>query len=200
MARCLIDVHDGAGKFCGILLAAGRSLRFGSDKLLCPLPNGTPIALASAMVMYAALPRVVAVVRDDSSALREMLESNGVETVLASSSGEGMGKSLAAGICATSNAAGWIVGLADMPYVSPSTVGAVLAALEGGSPLAAPIFQGRRGHPVGFARRFIVTLSTLQGDEGARQLLREHHDEITLIECADSGTICDIDRASDLRK
>ena len=47
----------------GILLAAGNSSRFGSHKLLHPLPDGTPLGVASARVMRFVLDRVVAVVR-----------------------------------------------------------------------------------------------------------------------------------------
>jgi len=46
----------------GILLAAGFSRRFGANKLLHPLADGIPIALAAARRLRAALPEVLAVV------------------------------------------------------------------------------------------------------------------------------------------
>lgn len=184
--------------YCGILLAAGRSTRFGGDKLLHRLPDGTTVALASARAMAAALPRVVAVVRDDHAALRRMLAADGIAVVAAPTTDEGMGRSIAAGVGATADAAGWVVGLADMPFVRSATIAQVLAALTTGSPLAAPVFRGQRGHPVGFASRFRPALLSLQGDEGARQLLRGHQAQLDLIECDDAGVIADIDRPGDL--
>ena len=40
----------------GILLAAGRSSRFGADKLLQPMPDGTRVAVAAARALVTALP------------------------------------------------------------------------------------------------------------------------------------------------
>jgi len=184
--------------YCGLLLAAGRSTRFGSDKLLHPLADGTPIALASARTMKAAMPRVVAVVDARNSTLCELLGLAGVEIVQASTVDEGMGTSLSAGIAATMNTRGWIVALADMPFVSPATVARVYAALVAGLPLAAPVYRGRRGHPVGFDRRFREDLLALRGDEGARHLLSQHRQRLELIECDDPGVLHDVDTPEDL--
>lgn len=184
--------------YCGILLAAGRSTRFGADKLLHRLPDGTVVALASARAMATALPRVVAVVRSDNPALTRLLADAGIEITAAPTLNEGLGGSIAAGVAATADATGWVVALADMPFVRSATIARVLAALATGSPLAAPVFRGQRGHPVGFARRFRPALLALQGDQGARQLLREHQAQLDLIECDDAGVIADIDRPGDL--
>lgn len=187
-------------RFCGILLAAGRSTRFGSDKLLHPLADGTPIALASARAMVAAIPRVVAVVNQDNLGLARLLAAEGIEIVAAPTLDEGMGRSIAACIAASADAAGWVVALADMPFIRPHTISLVLAALETGASLAAPIFRGQRGHPVGFNRKFREMLLALQDDEGARHILRAYQDEFDLIECADSGIVRDIDHPGDLQE
>ena len=184
--------------FCGILLAAGRSTRFGSDKLLHPLADGTPIALASARAMLAAIPRVVAVVKRDNPVLARLLAAEDIEVIAAPTVGECMGRSIAACIQASACAAGWVVALADMPFIRSHTISLVLAALENGAPLAAPAFRGQRGHPVGFSSRFRERLSVLQNDEGARHILREHQDQLDLIECMDAGIIRDIDLPGDL--
>lgn len=193
-------MSDSGGHFCGILLAAGRSTRFGSDKLLHALPDGTPIALASAKAMLAAMPRVVAAVNDDNQALARMLAAEGVEIVPAPTLDVGMGRSLAACVAAASGSDGWVVALADMPFIRPRTISLVVTALATGSPLAAPAFRGRRGHPVGFSAGYREMLLALQGDEGARQVLRRRREELDLIDCEDSGVLLDIDRPSDLHQ
>lgn len=184
--------------FCGILLAGGRSTRFGGDKLLHPLPHGTAIAVASARPMLQVMPRVVAAVNEKNRALVRLLAGEGIEIIAAPTQDEGMGSSLAACIAATAEAAGWVVALGDMPFIQPGTISRVLAALEAGSPLAAPVFRGQRGHPVGISARFRNALMALRGDEGARHLLRRHQHELALIECDDSGIVRDIDRPADL--
>lgn len=57
-------------RIVGILLAGGSARRFGADKLLHPLPDGVPIAVAAARNLAAALPRVVAV--DDPGVVRDI--------------------------------------------------------------------------------------------------------------------------------
>jgi molybdenum cofactor cytidylyltransferase len=182
----------------GVLLAAGAATRFGSDKLMHPLPDGTPIALASALVLRAALPQMLVVVRPDSSALAQLLMQHGIRTVVAANTADGMGASLAQGIAACAEAQGWLVALADMPFIKPSTMVAIADALRDGAAISAPVYQGQRGHPVGFTTRFAAQLMALSGDEGARAIVREHAAEVRQIECDDPGVLADIDRPADL--
>jgi len=189
----------------GILLAAGYSKRFGSNKLLQALPAGTPdagtpIALAAARHFIEALPESIAVVRPRAQKLSGILRNAGCNTVVCKNAGEGMGTSLAAGVRAAPDAEGWIVALADMPFIRPETIRAVVSALRKGAAIAAPSFRGERGHPVGFARRFYDELSSLHGDDGARRLLGLHPESVTLLETDDPGVVRDIDQPSDLQR
>ncbi len=187
-----------AGQIHGILLAAGFSTRFGSNKLLHLLPDGTPIALAAARNMLAALPRTVAVVHSGRSALARLLIDAGCTLVVARNAREGMGTSLAAGVRATRDAAGWVVGLADMPFVRPATIGAVAKRLARGAALAAPSLDGARGHPVGIAGSFRDELLGLKGDQGARAILERNAGAIELIPTEDRGVLRDVDTPADL--
>ena len=183
----------------GILLAAGRGTRFGSHKLLHPLPDGTPLGVASARALRAALNRVVAVVRADDAELAAALRAAGCETVVCARAEEGMGASLACGVDATPDAAGWVIALADMPFIEPATMVAVAAALAQGASIAAPVLDGgRRGHPVGFAASWGEALRALSGDRGARELLQRHRSELRLIPSADPGCVADVDSPGDL--
>jgi molybdenum cofactor cytidylyltransferase len=69
-------------------------------------------------------------------------------------------------------------------------------ALERGADIAAPVYQGRRGNPVGFSRRHLTQLLGLDGDQGARNLLMRH--PVTEVPVDDAGVIRDIDELSDL--
>jgi len=194
-----------AANIRGILLAAGYSKRFGSNKLLQSLPAGspeagTPIGLAAAKHLLEALPESIAVVRPRAQKLARILRDAGCNTVVCKNAGDGMGASLAAGVRSTSDASGWVVGLADMPFIRPETIRTVAKALHDGAAIAAPSFQGRRGHPVGFARRFYEELSSLHGDNGARQFLEQHPEWVKVFEVDDPGVVRDIDEPSDLER
>jgi len=192
-----------AAKIRGILLAAGSSKRFGSNKLLQALPAGapeagTPIGLAAAKHLLDALPESIAVVRPRAQKLGKLLRDAGCNTVVCKNAGEGMGTSLAAGVRAAAEADGWVVALADMPFLRPETIRVIAKALSEGAAIAAPSYRGQRGHPVGFARRFFEELSALEGDSGARALLSQHPDRVTVCEVEDPGVLRDIDKPSDL--
>jgi molybdenum cofactor cytidylyltransferase len=190
-------------KIRGILLAAGYSKRFGSNKLLQALPPGSPeagvpIALASAKRLLEVLPDSIAVVRPRAQKLASLLRDAGCNTVVCKGAAEGMGTSLAAGVRAAADADGWVVALADMPFIRAETIRAVVGALEGGAAIAAPAYRGQRGHPVGFGKSCFEELSALSGDHGARELLARHRASLTLCETDDPGALRDIDRPSDL--
>jgi molybdenum cofactor cytidylyltransferase len=182
-----------------ILLAAGSATRFGSDKLLHFLPHEVPIAVQSARHLMAVFSgRVLAVVRPDSPRLKEFLEKENCQTVVCENAAEGMGASLACAVRAARDAEGFVVALADMPFIRSSTIAAVRDALVAGAPMAAPYFRARRGHPVGIAAKFRPELEALQGDEGARKVLAAHEKSLLKIPVGDPGVLRDIDTPGDL--
>lgn len=188
----------------GLLLAAGLGTRYDPSgtrlKLLEPSPAGihagVPIAAAAARTLRSVVSDVVAVVRPVDSPAQErlhgLLAAEGCRLVACAQARDGMGASLACGVNATADASAWIVALADMPAVRPTTIAAVYRALQDGAASAAPFFDGRRGHPVGFGHACFAELSALEADEGARSVLRTHPPRV--IDVDDSGCLFDIDR------
>jgi molybdenum cofactor cytidylyltransferase len=185
-------------KVVALLLAAGSATRFGSDKLLHSLPHSVPIAVQSARHLKTEVDRVLAVLRPGSSELEKLFKKEGVETVVCERADDGMGASLACAVRACGNADAYLVALADMPFIRPSSIEAVRDALVGGASLVAPYFHSRRGHPVGIAGAFRKEMEQLTGDEGAKKLLAEHKDKLVKIPVGDPGVIRDIDTPSDL--
>ena len=182
----------------GVLLAAGRGRRFGSHKLLFPLPDGTPIAVAAARALLAAVPRAIAVVCADDAALIARLRAEGMGIVPNPDADAGVGSSIACGVRALPAAHGVVIALADMPWLRAEAIAGVVQSLASGSAIVAPAYEGRRGHPVGFAARFREELEALQGDEGAREILARHQESVTLMPVSDAGVLRDIDTPVDL--
>ena len=183
----------------GLLLCGGASVRFGRDKLLEPI-DGVPMAVVSARNLRGAVDRVLAVTRPGSAVLRSALEAAGCEVMETDRSLDGLGASLAAGVEASADADGWIVMLADMPFIREDTIRAVRSALEKGATIAAPAERasGTRGHPVGFRSGVRQELLALRGDEGARSVIQRHRGSVVLVEVDDAGITRDIDRPGDL--
>jgi molybdenum cofactor cytidylyltransferase len=107
-----------------------------------------------------------------------------------------MGASLACAARAAGRQDGYLVALADMPFVRRSSIAAVRDALAAGAPLVAPYFRSRRGHPVGISGAFYSELVALSGDEGAKRLLEKHSAQ--KIPVGDPGVVRDIDTPGDL--
>ena len=185
-------------RIIGVLLAAGRGRRFGSNKLLAPLTDGTPLAVAAARRLAAAVPEAIAVVRRGDAELSACLAAQGLRIVECPDAELGLGHSLAAGIAATATADAWLIALGDMPYIKNSTFASLVAHLAAGSALIAPLHAGRRGHPVGFAAEWRAELLSLKGDGGARDLLVRHASLLPLLRVEDPGILKDIDPPADL--
>ena len=187
----------------GILLAAGFSLRFGStNKLLQCLPDGRPIALASAESLIKAIPVSIAVLRPKNKDLTDLLINAGLNIVFCTEDNQEMADSLATGIRFSVNfeAAndGFVIALADMPYIQTETIVAVANKVADGASIVIPTYQNQRGHPVGFSAKFRSELENLQGDEGARSIIKRYTDELLLLPTDDAGILVDIDTPNDL--
>lgn len=184
----------------GILLAAGRGSRFDAggqrNKLLQPLASGEEVAVTAARNLLAALPYVLAVVRPGSEDLTARLSDVGCEVCICPEADKGMGASLVHALSQTRAARGWLIALADMPFVQPASIRALAQAVEDGAGIAAPVTNGRRGNPVAFARVHLAELLQLRGDEGARRLLNNH--PVTSVVVDDPGILHDIDTPEDL--
>jgi len=186
------------GEIVGILLAAGFSRRFGTDKRLVALPDGTPLAVASARKLNAACAHTIVVIRPEDQALAEHPGLAGCTIVTSPQAALGMGHSLAAGVAAAPDAAGWLIALADMPYIDPATYQAVIEALQTGASVAQPTYNDRPGHPVGFAAHWRESLQALQGDVGAREVIKAAGAGRVFCPVDDPGIHRDVDRPGDL--
>lgn len=183
----------------GILLAAGNSTRFGTQKLTHALPDGQQIGIQSARVMAGTVDRCLAIVRDQDRPFSDHLRRLGYDIVVQPVRDAGMGDSLALGVRAVEHADGWLVALADMPWIRQCTLKKVIDSLEAGAAIAAPTYRGKRGHPVGFSRSYRSELMRLSGDAGARQILVDHPGDLQLLEVDDPGILRDVDSPQDLQ-
>jgi molybdenum cofactor cytidylyltransferase len=197
------------GDIAAIVLAAGASSRFGSDKLLHPLTlrgMTLPLAAHSLLPWLETLGHITVVVRPGAETFCSAIEtalgaikSAPIRWIECEDAAQGMASSLVCGVRANLDAAGWMIGLADMPAVPMAAISGVRNALSAGAALAAPSRDGMRGHPVGFASHYRDELLALQGDNGARRLLERDASHVVDIRIDDAGIFADIDIPGDLQ-
>lgn len=194
----------------GLLLAAGRGRRFDAsgarNKLLQKL-EGVPVAHRSARALSAGCDEIWAVVGPHAPAdLLATLQQAGARLIVCEHADLGMGHSLACGAQAVldANAADAVLVMpADMPWMQARSVRAVSdawlqlpASAQPEAIVLAMTPDGQRGHPVAFGRAHLPALSRLSGDQGARDLLRQH--PLIRITLDDAGIVRDVDAPQDL--
>jgi len=180
-----------------VLLAAGFSRRFGADKRRHRLDDGATLLAASARLYGDAFDRLVVVLRpEDDEAAREVGAACGSARIVRCPDAHlGMGHSLA---CGARQALDWdylFVALADMPWVRPATLRQLRSTLASAPPdaIVQPAHRGEPGHPVGFGRAHLRDLTALEGDAGARSLLRNAGSLRQVVAVDDPGVLADLD-------
>lgn len=204
--RRLSKEGNNIGAVDAVLLAAGAGRRFGGDKLTAAW-RGRPLVTAA---LERALPppvRRVVLVWGESEApataaaafAREAGAAERYLAVRAEHAARGLAWSLKAGIGALpEDCAAAAVFLADMPRVDPAATGALARALEDGALAAAPVWNGRRGHPVLLSRALFPALLELTGDQGAGRVLETLGERLALVPARDDGCLFDIDVREDI--
>lgn len=190
----------------GILLAAGKSTRFGGDKLLHKLADSQKaVGVQSAHNLLQALPSSVAVVRPEDSELISLLSATGIHIVENPDAELGMSSSIRCGIESVLNKKpdfggtvdGWVIALADMPRIPSEIIVNIVKQITDGALICAPQYNGKRGHPVGFSQQLTRELLKLHGDIGARILLEKYADQTKLIDSPAEEILLDIDYPED---
>lgn len=181
-----------------LVLAAGRSRRFGSDKRMALLPCGQTVLAATLARVLEVFDEVRVVLRPGDDPVQLAIDER-VGIIWAERADEGMGSSLAAGVCTLEDSPAKAVAvlLGDMPWVQVQTLQR-LKALSDAQQIVVPVHQGERGHPVLFGRHFWPALGCLQGDQGARNIVLGAGDACVHVQVADPGMLRDVDWATDI--
>ena len=190
-------------RIAGLLLAAGSSRRMGArHKLLVPIEGEAMVARAARMLCGAGLAEVVVVTGHRAEDVRAALTGLDVRFVHNPDHELGLASSLATGVRALGpEVDGVVVALGDMPWVRSESIAALVAAFEpeSGAAICTPMFEGKRGNPVLWARRFFPEMTSLSGDAGARELIAHHDELVVRVGVDDPGILWDVDTEEALR-
>ena len=182
-----------------VVLAAGFSRRLpGANKLLKTYHGRPLLAHTLGTVAGLGLADAVVVGGHDGEQIAGLAEQAGLRCIRNDDAASGMGSSIAAGVRALrQELAGVFIVLGDMPEVTPQDY-ARLAAAHDAQPtrICVPVWEGRRGHPVLFGADHRAALAALKGDVGARSILREAADVLS-VPAASAGVLVDLDTEED---
>ena len=182
-------------RFGAIILAAGMSSRMVENKLLLPWTDGQPIVRHVVQkYLDSTVDPIIVVTGRDQALVAASLADLPVTCVHNPdfASGE-MLSSLKAGLRALpAELPAVFIQPADMPCVPSGVVSQLANAHAPGFNLA-PVFQGRRGHPVLLDGRFFAAMLELPADGRPRDLVEGARDQLRLVEVEDAGVLLDVD-------
>ena len=185
-----------------LIIAAGFSRRFGSDKRIYKLGHDEPLLIATLRPYRRVFANVAVVVRSsDSEICRLVADRLGRSAPIVVPTDQahlGMAASIADGVRAL---AAWdylFLGLGDMPYVRAETLEQLKARMDRARVardpcIVVPMLADTPGHPVGFSREFFAELIALTGDRGARSVIDGHASAVVRVAIDDPGIVTDID-------
>lgn len=186
----------------GLVLAAGRSTRFGAKDKLTVEWNGEPLVCRPVRAaLGAGLAPVVVVTA--SEAVATVLSGSPVRRVGIEARGTGLAASLRAGLGALpAGLAGAVVLLGDMPLVTADHIRSLASAFapESGRSIVVPTAGGRRGNPVLWAAGHFAEMAAATGDVGARHLFETHRSRIVEVAFTEEAVLFDVDRETDLER
>ena len=193
-----------APKLVLILLAAGRSQRFGSaNKLLVDI-GGETLVHRVARTLKAGLPGapLIVVTGHDADRIRETVADLADMFAHNDQARDGIATSIRAGLAATSgDVDGALIAQADMPNLDTNLIADLAArfAQSGGTAIVHPMTTaGRQGTPVIWPRDLFGALSELQGDQGAKPVIASNRERVRTVAVADEALV-DLDTEAALK-
>ena len=187
-----------APRIGAIVLAAGQSRRMGRINKLLAEVDGVPMVTRAADAAKAskATP-VIVVTGHEAQRVRGALgRKRKIVVVHNPDYAEGLSTSLCAGLdVMPGEIDGVLVCLGDMPRIKATHLNRLIDAFNPteGRTICVPTFNGKRGNPVLFAKRYFVEMRTIAGDVGARHLIGEYANDVAEVEMDDEAVLTDVD-------
>jgi molybdenum cofactor cytidylyltransferase len=184
-----------------VILAAGAGNRMGVPKQLLPLGGQAMIRWVAGVACQSAVQDVVVVTGAHHKAVAEALQNLSVRLVHNADWAAGQAGSVKVGIKAALqyNSIAALFLLADQPLITVELIDQLLATYYAGKgSIIMPVYQGRRGNPVLFDLvQWHDELLALRGDQGARQIIFEHPEEVASVSSNCEEIFWDVDTPDD---
>lgn len=190
-----------APRIAAIVLAAGKSTRMGSNKLLADL-NGRPLIRRTVEAVSSwPVDTIIVVTGHEAEIVAQALEGLKAALVHNENYTLGLSTSLRQGLEALpKHADAALVCLGDMPLVEAETVRRLIDAFANPQTVCVPVYKGIRGNPVLWGRAHFAAMAFLSGDRGAKSLMEQFAEHVIEIQTADEGVMIDADTPEAMAK
>ncbi|MEM6342478.1 MAG: nucleotidyltransferase family protein [Bacteroidota bacterium] len=184
----------------GILLAAGEASRMGKAKQLLQYQGQTLIHRAVLSLLHAPCDRIVVVLGAHADSIRPGLTHLPVKIIHNPNWQEGMSSSIKTGMTLVpENADAVMISLVDQPKVDANWLSQLLLARKRQeAKLVVTDYGHKMGVPALFSNPWLPALRSLQGEYGARELIRSNQDQALALSF--EGAAQDIDTPEDYQQ
>jgi molybdenum cofactor cytidylyltransferase len=188
----------------GVILAAGMSKRFGRPKQLAKIGNKYLVEWVLDSALSSRLTQVVLVLGHEHPKIIQALGSKinhpRLQVAINNHYQQGQSGSLRVGLSnIQKNFDSVMFMLGDQPKLRPGTIDFLLESFwKSEKSICVPVCSGIRGNPTIFSRAVYASLMAIEGDIGAREIIRTNQDHILYVELDDAQSFIDVDSPQDL--
>lgn len=183
-----------------LLLAAGPSRRFGSDKRFAHIGESKMLDTAIQSAINSRLALLVVLRHNDFDLIDELAEKYPTAHFMrCPDSPLGFGNSLSFGVAQAANRrfTGVVIGLADMPWVMPGTYNSIARNISPDK-IVVPRYREHIGNPLGYGSQYFSELMSCRGDEDTSSIWQSHRHRVEYLELDDDNILKDINYPEDI--
>lgn len=183
-------------KFALIMLAAGNSRRFGSNKLMYEV-DGVPMYLRTLRKLQTAareLGNCEIFVVTQYSEIVAKAEQMGVKALINPHPERGISSSMQIGLTHAEYSDACLFSVSDQPWLTAETITALVQKFRTENKgMACTIFDNRTGNPCIFSKKYYRELMEISGDRGGKQIIKRHPEDVTYFKIRDARELVDVD-------
>jgi len=189
--------------FSLVVLAAGKSERFGKNKMLVNVLGEPLIRRVVKNALSSQVNEVIVVLGYMASEIEKVLRDLPCKIVLNENFEEGMSSSVKIGLSKVSREAEAVLFLpGDYPLVTAEDINKVISKFkETRAEIVIASYKGKPGHPILFSRKLFGEIKEIREEEqGLKAVVRKHREDVTLAETNSPGVLIDVDTEEDLNR
>ncbi len=185
-----------------IILAAGESERMDKCKQLLKICGKNMVEKVVETVKDSQVDETIVVLGHKADQVLEKLPEENLKIVFNPDYQKGMSTSLKAGIRKLGEETeAVLIVLADQPLVEPEVINRMIKEYEENDGLIlAPVYEGERGNPVILDISLKDEMMNVEGDVGARNILKNRGEDFRKIEVGTPSVVMDVDTREDVEK
>ena len=185
-------------KLALIMLAAGNSRRFGSNKLMYEV-DGVPMYQRTLRLLQKAAERIpdsriVVVTQPQYSEIIDVVKETGAEVLFNPKPERGIASSMQIGLEIAKDADACLYTVSDQPWLTAETIIALYDAFQSENKgMACTVWGEKTGNPCIFSKKYYRKLMEITGDKGGKQIIKRYPEDVTYLKISDEKELQDVD-------